>query len=295
MLAKLVEAQKKIQDEISRVFKTKTDTSTIGLAMLAARQATSLLIELVNPVIITRTGEIKIYGIVYAISAAQLKKEIQQRYPEYGRFPAVVEDYLRHGENSAEFEAMRRQFRIDNVRRDLETLRAVYGGNERKTIVFLSRLEPTILSVFEYTTSGAHTSGMGPLQAIEVPFVLNAESASFPFSSPEARITDGRTEIDMVANLINFSSSINDVKGSVSVREEGTEKRHLRDALSILSIALLSLGLGLIAIRRGAAVELGFIFAFWERSHSISAGSVIGLKSTSRPEMWPYLVTLLWA
>lgn len=275
MLPGYVEKQEKIQKEISLIFLKEQDTSVMGLAMIGSKQATSEMLELENPKITTRIGEIQIFGRkIYAISIAQLKLIIQQKYTAYERFPIVVEDFLKFGRKSKELAAMKQSHEISDALMDLEALLSVYHRNEGKAIVFLSRLSPTVSPVTEYTDSGGHTSGIRSLKAIEAPFIIESNSARFPFSSSEARISDGRTETNMIVNMRNTRCIVNDVKNTISIREEGPNKKRIQDTLSLVSILLLIFGFGLLLARRGGVWEIGLLLlvfgiaAFYYRYYS---------------------------
>lgn len=275
MLPGYVEKQESIQKEISHIFSKDQDTSSMGLAMIGAKQATSEMLELENPKILTKSGEIKIFGRkIYAISVAQLKLIIQQKYTAYERFPVVVEDFLKFGRKSKELAEMRQSHEISDALMDLEALLSVYHRNESKAIVFLSRLSPTVSPVTEYTDSGGHTSGIRSLKAIETPFVIESDGARFPFSASEARISDGRTETNMIANMRNTRLIVNDVKNTISIREEGSSRKRLQEGLTLISILLIAIGMAMIVARRGGIWEIGLvllvigIIAFYYRYHS---------------------------
>jgi hypothetical protein len=275
MLPGYIEKQENIQKEISLIFTKDQDTSNMGLAMIGAKQATSEMLELENPKIITKSGEIKIFSRrIYAISVAQLKLIIQQKYTAYERFPIVVEDFLKFGRKSKELSEMRQSHEITDALMDLEALLSVYHRNESKAIVFLSRLSPTVSPVTEYTDSGGHTSGIRSLKAIEAPFIIEASGARFPFSASEAKISDGRTETNMIANMRNTRLIVNDVKNTISIREEGSSKKRIKDGLSIMSILLLIFGFGLLLARKGGVWEIGLMLivfgvaAFYYRYYS---------------------------
>lgn len=256
MVIRFYEEEERIQKEISKIYSSKEmDTSTIGLSIVAAKTATTPLVELINPIIMTKTDELHIMGRVYMLSALQLKTSIQRKYLAEN-FPRFVDDYIKHGRINREFANLRR-FELSEAIQDLDNLRTIYHGNENKTVIFLSRIGPTILPVTEYTISEGHTSGIRPLKAIEAPLIVKASEARFPFTSPEAKITDGRTEFNMVARLTNFHSIINGVKSTVRINEEGGERVRLRDTLSILSIVFLIFGIGLTFVRRARTWEIG--------------------------------------
>lgn len=275
MLPGFVEKQENIQKEISLIFSKDQDTSVMGLAMIGAKQATSEMLELENPRITTRSGEIQIFGRkIYAISVAQLKLVIQQKYTAYERFPIVVEDFLKFGRKSRELAIMRQSHEISDALMDLEALLSVYHRNESKAIVFLGRLSPTVSPVTEYTDSGGHTSGIRSLKAIEAPFIIESNGARFPFSASEAKITDGRSETNMIANMRNTRLIVNDVKNTISIREEGSSKKRIQDGLSLISILLLIFGFGLLFARKGGVWEIGLLLivfgvaAFYYRYYS---------------------------
>lgn len=250
------EEKERIQKEIGKIYSSKEmDTSAIGLSIVAAKTATTPLIELTDPIIFTKTEEIRIMGRVYLLSSLQLKTVIQRKYLAEN-FPRFVDDYIKHGRIGREFAYIRR-FDLSEAIQDLDSLRIIYRGDENKAVVFLNRISPTILPVTEYTISEGHTSGIKPLRAIEAPFIVKASGARFPFTSPEAKVTDGRTEFNMVVRSMNFHAIINGIKNTVRVGEEGGNKTRLRDALSILSIVFLIFGIGLTFVRRARTWEIG--------------------------------------
>lgn len=289
--------QQKLNLEIQHLLKEKTDTSALGIGMVADDDAQTTFIKLINPVIETPEHRIIILGTVYAVSLLECKKAVQSRYttPGVNRFPKIVEDMLRTG-GSPE---LGRIGRIENevmraIRTEVGTLQKIYGGGEKKRIAFLTSVDP-ILAVNEYTIDRRHTSGV-PLKAQLTPLIVKAERTEMAFTSTAGmKVSDLRVEQRGVIELIGPKFEIKGVQNNIIITKS-TSKEKIGDFTVIFALISLSVGAVLSLLRRGRFLEIALpllflagillwlrYFSDWGREYF--APSEIGIEGEAPMEM----------
>lgn len=263
-------AQEEIEKNIKRVFSQENEKPP-RVAEVASGESFVRLMELYNPVIITSGQEIKISGTAYILSAEELIKILKNRYQTPGQvnaFPQIVEDFIQKGE-SAHFSEIR-GYKTDEAKQELSRISKIITN--RKGLVVLSELNP-IYPVSEYVIQGKHCSGEY-LSEINLPAVIMADTASFPFNSPlGARVTDGRREKNMTVSLENPEIMVESIENNI-ISKVNKGFSHLGDLITIAAILLIGLGIGLTFVRRGRMIEftlplvIAGIIIFWLRYYS---------------------------
>lgn len=262
------EAQRQISSEIRRFYLENLDTSSLKVSV-ASGQAQTILVELLNPVILTSMHRISILGKVYLVSTLETKKVLQSKYstPGINRFPKIVDDFIKTGKSSDLLSL--NQYENREALSEVRMLQRIYPRNVSKSVSFLSNIDP-IFAVTEYTIDGKHTSGV-PLKSIEIPLIITTDSARFQFTSVKGiKISDGRLEKDMIINLIGAQIIVNEVVNNI-VTTESKSKKGIGDITAISSILLLGLGVTMIITRKARFWEFGVplfilgILMFWLR------------------------------
>jgi len=164
--------------------------------------ASTRIIKLQNPKIITADNMIEILGPVFLLSISELKKAIKNRYKTPGEniFPEVVDDFI--FSNSKDALNRLRSFDSAQAASDLVNLsRLVNVPSDSEKIALVSKIKPLEL-VTEYIIDGKVTSG-DFLGSFDLPVaVMTDQGAQFDFESPSQVVgTNKRLEESMAISM----------------------------------------------------------------------------------------------
>ncbi|HOX29660.1 MAG TPA: hypothetical protein P5080_00505 [Candidatus Paceibacterota bacterium] len=243
-----------LEEEIKRVMDDPKRTSP-HVPEAAGRDVLSEVIELVDPAFYTERKTISVIGKVYLLTVPQLIKTLQQRYNSgNNNFASIALEVIDKGD-SAPLAALSR-FKTDEMETDLKRAHIVIRSVKENAAVVLQGLDPIRL-VGEFVEDGLHTSGE-PLRSIQFPFIVEAQEASFEFSSDGGvAITDGRTEKKMIISANRFSAYADGMENSIIEVRKGIKIPHAEDVFSVLGVLLTAMGLVLTIATRLRLAEIG--------------------------------------
>jgi hypothetical protein len=243
-----------LEDEITRVMSDPKRTSP-HVPEAAGRDVLSEVIELVDPTFYTERKTIFVPGKVYLLTVPQLIKTLQQRYNSgSNNFAGIALEVIDKGD-AAPLAALSR-FKTDEMETDLKRAHIAIRSVKAHAAVVLQGLDPIKL-VGEFVEDGLHTSGE-PLRSIEFPFMVEAQEASFEFSSDGGvAITDGRTEKRMIISANRFSAYADGMENSIIEIRKGINISHAEDVFTVLGVLLSAAGLILTIATRLRLAEIG--------------------------------------
>lgn len=234
--------------EISNLIDKEVESITLAatsdqLSREIGGKASSRVVKLRNPKIITTENRIEILGTVFLVSVAELKKAIKNRYKTPGQniFPEVVDDFI----FSNNKDALNRLSAFDSAQAasDLVNLaRLVKVPSDSEKVVLVSRIKPLEL-VCEYIVDGKHTSGSF-LGSFDLPLVIMTDNgAQFDFENPSNVVgTDNRVEESMAIKMNSIMLLAERVDDSTIQVTGGLKHVGLGNAMAILSLICLLVG-----------------------------------------------------
>lgn len=206
-------------------------------------KASSRVVKLQNPKIITQENKIEIMGPVFLISLAELKKAIKNRYKTPGRniFPEVVDDFVfKNG-----MDAINRLSSFDSSQAssDLVNLsRLVKVPSDSEKLAIVKRIKPLEL-VDEYVIDGRHSTGSF-LGSFDLPFVvMTDDGAQFDFENPSDVVgTNKRLEESMSLNMKNIMIIAERVDDNTIQTTSGIKHVLLGNTMAAISLICLLIG-----------------------------------------------------
>ena len=206
-------------------------------------KASTRIIKLQNPKIITADNMIEILGPVFLLSISELKKAIKNRYKTPGEniFPEVVDDFI--FSNSKDALNRLRSFDSAQAASDLVNLsRLVNVPSDSEKIALVSKIKPLEL-VTEYIIDGKVTSG-DFLGSFDLPVaVMTDQGAQFDFESPSQVVgTNKRLEESMVISINSIMLIAERVDDSTIQMTGGLKHVGLGNAMAIVSLICLLVG-----------------------------------------------------
>jgi hypothetical protein len=206
-------------------------------------KASSRVVKVRNPKIITTENNIEILGPVFLVSVGELKKAIKNRYKTPGQnvFPEVVDDFI----FSNDKEALNRLRAFDSAQAasDLVNLaRLVKVPSDSEKVALVSKIKPLEL-VTEYVIDGKHTSG-NFLGSFDLPLaVMTDNGAQFDFEKPSNVVgTNQRVEESMAINMNNIMLLAERVDDNTIQITGGLKHVGWGNAMAIVSLICLLVG-----------------------------------------------------
>jgi hypothetical protein len=206
-------------------------------------KASVRVVKLRNPKIITAENKIEILGLVFLVSAAELKKAVKNRYKTPGQniFPEVVDEYI--FSNGKDALNRLRTFDSAQAASDLVNLaRLVKVPSDSEKVVLVSKIKPLEL-VSEYIVDGKHTSGSF-LGSFDLPLVVMTDNgAQFDFENPSNVVgTNNRVEESMAINMNSIMLLAERVDDSTIQITGGLKHVGWGNAMAIVSLICLLVG-----------------------------------------------------
>ena len=206
-------------------------------------KASSRVVKLLNPKVITSENKIEVMGPAFLISLAELKKAIKNRYKTPGRniFPEVADDFVfKNG-----MDAINRlsNFDTSQAASDLVNLsRLVKVPSDSEKVALIRRIKPLEL-VDEYIIDGKHTSGSF-LGSFDLPLVvMTDDGAQFDFENPsDVMGTDKRLEESMSINMKSIMLIAEQVGDSAIQTTSGLKHVFLGNTMAVISLICLLIG-----------------------------------------------------
>ena len=205
--------------------------------------ASTRIIKLQNPKIITADNMIEILGPVFLLSISELKKAIKNRYKTPGEniFPEVVDDFI--FSNSKDALNRLRSFDSAQAASDLVNLsRLVNVPSDSEKVALVSKIKPLEL-VTEYIIDGKVTSG-DFLGSFDLPVaVMTDQGAQFDFENPSKVVgTNKRLEESMAISMNSIMLIAERVDDSTIQMTGGLKHVGLGNAMAIVSLICLLVG-----------------------------------------------------
>ena len=206
-------------------------------------KASSRVVKLQNPKIITQENKIEIMGPVFLISLAELKKAIKNRYKTPGRniFPEVVDDFV--FKNGMDAISRLSSFDSSQAASDLVNLsRLVKVPSDSEKLAIVKRIKPLEL-VDEYIIDGRHSTGSF-LGSFDLPIVvMTDEGARFDFENPsDVMGTNKRLEESMSLNMKRIMLIAEKVDDNTIQTTSGLEHVFLGNTMAAVSLICLLIG-----------------------------------------------------
>ena len=206
-------------------------------------KASSRVVKLLNPKVITSENKIEVMGPAFLISLAELKKAIKNRYKTPGRniFPEVADDFVfKNG-----MDAINRlsNFDTSQAASDLVNLsRLVKVPSDSEKVALIRRIKPLEL-VDEYIIDGKHTSGSF-LGSFDLPLVvMTDDGAQFDFENPsDVMGTDKRLEESMSINMKSIMLIAERVDDNTIQTASGLKHVFLGNTMAVISLICLLIG-----------------------------------------------------
>lgn len=206
-------------------------------------KASSRVVKLLNPKVITSENKIEVMGPAFLISLAELKKAIKNRYKTPGRniFPEVADDFVfKNG-----MDAINRlsNFDTSQAASDLVNLsRLVKVPSDSEKVALIRRIKPLEL-VDEYIIDGKHTSGSF-LGSFDLPLVvMTDDGAQFDFENPsDVMGTDKRLEESMSINMKSIMLIAERVDDNTIQTTSGLKHVFLGNTMAVISLICLLIG-----------------------------------------------------
>ncbi len=206
-------------------------------------KASSRVIKLQNPKIITSDNKIEVMGAAFLISLAELKKAVKNRYKIPGRniFPEVVDDFV----FKSGMDAMNRLSSFDSSQAasDLVALsRLVRVPSDSEKVALVRRIKPLEL-VDEYVIDGRHTSGSF-LGSFDLPLVvMTDDGAQFDFENPSDVVgSNKRLEGSMSINMRSIMLIAERVDDNTIQTTSGLKHVFLGNTMAVVSLICLLIG-----------------------------------------------------
>ena len=206
-------------------------------------KASSRVVKLQNPKIITQENKIEIMGPVFLISLAELKKAIKNRYKTPGRniFPEVVDDFV--FKNGMDAVSRLSSFDSSQAASDLVNLsRLVKVPSDSEKLAIVKRIKPLEL-VDEYIIDGRHSTGSF-LGRFDLPIVvMTDEGAQFDFENPSDVVgTNKRLEESMSLNMKSIMLIAERVDDNTIQTTSGLKHVLLGNTMAAVSLICLLIG-----------------------------------------------------
>ncbi len=206
-------------------------------------KASSRVVKLLNPKVITSENKIEVMGPAFLISLAELKKAIKNRYKTPGRniFPEVADDFVfKNG-----MDAINRlsNFDTSQAASDLVNLsRLVKVPSDSEKVALIRRIKPLEL-VDEYIIDGKHTSGSF-LGSFDLPLVvMTDDGAQFDFENPsDVMGTDKRLEESMSINMKSIMLIAERVDDNTIQTTSRLKHVFLGNTMAVISLICLLIG-----------------------------------------------------
>jgi hypothetical protein len=165
-------------------------------------RASSRVVKLHSPKVITAENKIEILGTVFMVSIAELRKSIKNRYktPGQNTIPQIVDDFIFSNKSGA-LDRLR-TFDSDQAANDLVNLsRLAKVPSDLKKVALITKIKPLEL-ITEYIVDGKHTSG-NSLGSFDLPMVIMTDDgAQFDSENPSHIIgADKRVEESMAIKM----------------------------------------------------------------------------------------------
>ena len=206
-------------------------------------KASSRVVKLQNPKIITQENKIEIMGPVFLISLSELKKAIKNRYKTPGRniFPEVVDDFV--FKNGMDAISRLSSFDSTQAASDLVNLsRLVKVPSDSEKLAIVKRIKPFEL-VDEYIIDGRHTTGSF-LGRFDLPIVIMTDDgAQFDFENPSDVVgTNKRLEESMSLNMKSIMLIAERVDDNTIQTTSGLKHVLLGNTMAAVSLICLLIG-----------------------------------------------------
>lgn len=206
-------------------------------------KASSRVVKLLNPKIITSENRIEVMGTVFLLSVAELKKAIKNRYKTPGQniFPEVVDDFV--FKNGMDALSQLSSFDSSQAASDLVNLsRLVKVPSDSEKLVLARRIKPLEL-VDEYIIDGRHTSGSF-LGSFDLPLVvMTDDGAQFDFENPsDVMGANKRLEGSMSLNMKSVMLIVERVDDNTIQTTRGLKHVLLGNAMAVFSLICLLIG-----------------------------------------------------
>lgn len=206
-------------------------------------KASSRVVRLLNPKIITSENKIEVMGPVFLLSVAELKKAIKNRYKTPGQniFPEVVDDFI--FKNGTDALNRLSSFDSSQASNDLVNLsRLVKVPSDSEKLVLARRIKPLEL-VDEYVIDGKHSSGSF-LGSFEPPLVvMTDDGAQFDFENPSDVLgTNKRLEESMSLNMKSIMLIAERVDDNTIQTISGLKHVFLGNTMAVISLICLVIG-----------------------------------------------------
>lgn len=206
-------------------------------------KASSRVIKLQNPKIITSDNKIEVMGPAFLISLAELKKSIKNRYKTPGRniFPEVVDDFV----FKSGMDAIGRLSSFDSAQAasDLVNLsRLVKVPSDSEKVALVRRIKPLEL-VDEFIIDGRHTSGSF-LGSFDLPIaVMTDDGAQLDFENPSDVVgTNKRLEGSMSLKMRSIMLIAERVDDNTIQTTSGLKHVLLGNTMAVISLICLLIG-----------------------------------------------------
>lgn len=206
-------------------------------------KASSRVVKLLNPKVITSENKIEVMGPTFLISLAELKKAIKNRYKTPGRniFPEVADDFV--FKNGMDAINKLSNFDTSQAASDLVNLsRLVKVPSDSEKVALIRRIKPLEL-VDEYIIDGKHTSGSF-LGSFDLPLVvMTDDGAQFDFENPsDVMGTDKRLEESMSINMKSIMLIAERVDDNTIQTASGLKHVFLGNTMAVISLICLLIG-----------------------------------------------------
>ncbi|MDQ1312122.1 MAG: hypothetical protein QG605_661 [Euryarchaeota archaeon] len=206
-------------------------------------KASSRVVKLLNPKVITSENKIEVMGPAFLISLAELKKAIKNRYKTPGRniFPEVADDFV--FKNGMDAINKLSNFDTSQAASDLVNLsRLVKVPSDSEKVALVRRIKPLEL-VDEYIIDGKHTSGSF-LGSFDLPLVvMTDDGAQFDFENPsDVMGTDKRLEESMSINMNSIMLIAERVYDNTIQTTNGLKHVFLGNTMAVISLICLLIG-----------------------------------------------------